>query len=691
MIKITAYLIILSIYLLIAFSFSYGEKIAIQEKNVISDPPGTIRRTIDEAIAKVKPALVRILVVSVEYYNGREVKHEFAGSGVIITKEGHVITNHHVVGKAKQITCTLSNKEEIEADLVSTDPLTDISVIKLHNKGGKGFPFAEFGDSSILKVGDTVLAMGSPFALSQSVTMGIVSNTEVIMPKFFWPMNKFTLEGEDVGSIVRWIGHDAPIYGGNSGGPLVNLRGEIIGINEISLGISGAIPGNLAKGVAEKLIKFGKVPRSWIGLEVQPLFRNSGQGKGLVVSGTIEESPAEKAGFLPGDILLRLAGKETDVIFQEEIPVFNQSVMELPIGKEVEAIVLRHGKEIALRVTTQEREYVKSKTIELKQWGITVRNLSLLNAKEMKRENKNGVLVTTVRTGGPCWESKPRINSNDVIVGVNGRQIRNVEELVEMTSTFAKSKNEPLPVIVAFERKKEEYVTVVKLTVEKGTRDQGFEVQKAWLPAAMQVLTKEIAKELGIAEIKGMRVTQVYPNSSAERSGLRVGDIITAIDREPLHASSPEDYEILQTIIRQYKISSKVELAIVRNKEKFNILVELEKSPKPPNEMNKYIDDNFELTVRDIAFLDRAQEDWKEDEKGVLVEAVGEGGWASLAKLAVGDLIRAVNGEPISDAVSFEKIMKNISDKKLKRVLFQVKRGIHIFYVELEPTWNYNL
>lgn len=684
------YFIILALSL-VSVSFAGEKNGELQKTHAVTNSHEGIRKAIDEAIAKVKPALVRIFVVSVDYYNGREVKHEFAGSGVIITKEGHVITNHHVAGKAKQITCTLSNKEEIEAALIGTDPLTDIAVIKLSNKNIKEFPIAQFGDSSLLKTGDSVLAMGSPFALSQSVTMGIVSNTEIIMPKFLWPMGKFTLEGEDVGSIVRWIGHDAPIFGGNSGGPLVNLSGEIVGINEISLGISGAIPGNLAKDVAEKIIKFGEVSRSWIGLEVQPLFRSSMQKKGVIVSGTIEGSPAEKAGFLPGDILLRLAGKETNIRFQEEIPIFNQMIMDLPVGKETAAVVQRHGKEITVFIIAQEREYIKSKTVELKQWGITARNLSLLNSKEMKRENREGVLVTTVRAGGPCWESKPKIISNDVIVELNGKQIRNVEELLKFTSEATKNRSEALPVMVAFDRKKERYITVVKLSIDKGAQDQGFEVRKAWLPVAMQVVTKEMARELGITGVSGMRITQIYSDTSVERAGLKIGDIITALDGEPVRVSSPEDYEVLPAMIRQYKIGSSAELAVMRGRDKLKVSVELEKFPTPPGEMKKYVDASFEFTVRDIAFLDRAQEGWGKDETGVVVEAVGEGGWASLARLSVGDLIISVNGESVADVALFEVAMKGITDKKLKSVLLQVKRGIYNFYVELEPAWNNNI
>src|SRR5687767_14578000 len=275
------------------------------------------------ALSKVAPSLVRIHVVSIDHEDGRELKREAAGSGTIITPDGHVVTNHHVAGKTKAIVCTLASREEIPAELVGTDPLSDIAVIKLKPARPRQFPVASFGTATTLQVGDRVLAMGSPLALSQSVTMGIVSNTEMIMPQLFWPFNRMTLDGEDVGSLVRWIGHDAPIFVGNSGGPPINLRDEIVCVNEISMGLAGAIPADLARDVAMAIIKDGHVKRSWIGLDVQPLLKSAPAAKGALVAGTIAESPAAKAGIQPGDILLRLAGEDVTVRFAEEMPLFN--------------------------------------------------------------------------------------------------------------------------------------------------------------------------------------------------------------------------------------------------------------------------------------------------------------------------------------------------------------------------------
>ena len=672
--------------LVVITPWGFGNPAAAEEQPEKGDTPDMIRQAVKAAYAQIKPALVRIKVVSIKHSQGREVKWESVGSGVIITKEGHVITNHHVAGKVKRIVCTLSNKEEIEAHLIGTDPLSDICIIKLRAQGKTEFPVARFGDSSRVKVGDRILAMGSPYALSQSVTMGIVSNTELVMPKLFWPF-KFTLEGEEVGSIVRWIGHDAPIYGGNSGGPLVNIKGEVVGINEISMGISGAIPGNLARDVADELIRDGKVTRSWIGLDIQPLLKSLGQKKGVLVSGTVYGSPAEKAGFLSGDILIQLAGQEVNIRFAEELPIFNKMVMGLALGEKAEAVVQRKDKRVVLQVIPQEREYIRSKTSELKRWGITVRNLSLLASKEMKREDQDGVLVTSARPGGPCGLARPRITMKDVIVEVNGIPVKNVEEFLAITDKTTKDKSEPVPVVVAFERKKEHHLTVVKVGINE-LADPGREVQKAWLPIGMQVVTKDIKEKLGLGNITGIRVTQVYGNNSVEQAGLKVGDIIVGLDGQTINASEPEDVEVLPAMIRQYKIGSESELTVLREGKEIKIPIKLERIPKQPRGMRKYQDDIFGFTARDVTFIDRVQEDWKNDQTGVLVEVVEGGSWGALAQLAINDLIFAVDGSPVPDTAALERMMKKIVTQKPKSVVFQILRGIHNLYIELEPTWD---
>ena len=653
-------------------------------------PPDTVdpvQRQVSETIDRVKPALVRIHVVSVEDEMGRETKSEAVGSGAIITSEGHVVTNHHVAGKAKRIMCTLSDKTEIKAELVGTDPLSDISVIRLLPAPPRKFTFAVFSDSDSLTVGDRVLALGSPMALSQSVTMGIVSNTELVIPELFWPYNKFTLEGEDVGSIVRWIGHDAAIYGGNSGGPLVNLRGEIVGINEISLGISGAIPGNLARMVAFELIKNGKISRSWLGIEVQPIFKHVPGERGVLVAGVIEGSPAARAQIQAGDILLRLADQDLNVRFAEELPGFNQFAMSLPIGREIPAVVRRRQREIMVKIVPEEREYYQPRTEELKSWGITAGNLSIMMAKELKRKDRTGVLVESVRPGGPCGDAKPPLSEGDIIVAVNNQTVNDLKAFKDFTARLLPDREEPVLAVVAFDRGNEKYLSVVRVGLKKG-EDQGYELSKPWLPIATQVLTRDLAQELGLAKQKGVRIIQVYKNMAGEKAGLQVGDIITAVNGDPVDAYQISDNEILSVMLQRYEIGKRVELTLFRNKQEQKLSVELSASPKPPQEMKKYRNEDFDFEIRNIAFLDRVQQDLPDNQNGVLVEDVSMGGWASLAHLAWGDIILIVDDQPVSDVDGFEKIMKEIGRKKPESAIFKVLRGIHTAFLELETDWK---
>jgi len=647
----------------------------------------SLRASVDNAVQQVKPALVRIHVVETYYREGREMKYESSGSGVVITPEGHVVTNHHVAGHAKQLKCTFADKSEVSAELIGGDPLTDIAVIKLDTSEGRTYPVARFGDSSAVRVGDHVLAMGSPLALSQSVTLGIVSNTEMIMPEFIGRRDRLEQDGEDVGALVRWLAHDAEIHPGNSGGPLVNMAGEVIGINEIKMGLSGAIPGNLAKSVAEALIAHGKVRRAWLGVEVQPRLKHDQATAGILLGGTVKDSPADKAGLLSGDLLVSLAGNPIDVRFQEQVPDFNLFVSNLAIGAPVEAVVLRDGAEVALTVTPEERQPVEPDQFELKQWGITVRDISFMMAKELKRDNADGVLVTSVRPGGPAGAAKPEINPGDILVAIAGKPVKTVEELREATHTLTKDAEDPVPTLTAFERKTGQYVTVVEVGTTE-LSDPGREVKKAWLPVETQVLTRDIAALLEDTTLTGFRITQVYEDSTAEKAGLEVGDLILAVDGEKLTASAPEHYEELPALIRQYRPKDTAELAVMRGTERMEIPVELIRAPMVSREMEKYENKEFEFTVRDVAFFDRATEQWPEDQKGVLVEQVKPGSWAALGRLSEGDLIIAVDGQEVENVAVMEKLMDQVATDRAAAVVFSVQRGIHGFFIELEPKWD---
>jgi serine protease Do len=647
-----------------------------------------LRPVVDKAIAHVKPALVRIQVVWVNYAQGREIKQQASGSGFIITKKGHVVTNHHVAGRATRIVCVFANNEEIEATLVGTDPLTDIAVLKLDNTKHAEYPIVEFADSNQVAPGDTVLAMGSPLALSQSVTRGIISNIKMVMPGAFRGFDRFTMEGEDVGALVRWIAHDASIYPGNSGGPLVNLDGRIIGVNEIGYGLSGAIPGNLAKEVAEQIIAHGEISRAWLGLEIQPLLKQSGLTRGALVAGIAPDSPAAAAGFQHNDILLRLAGQYVTVRFDEEIPLFNHQVCALPIGREIEAVVLRNGNELTLKAKAIEREPAEFRAREVKAWGLTVRNISLLAARELRLDSREGVLITSVRSGGPGGDAKPPVAPLDILRRVGDQPIKNLADFLRVTDEITKDQPEPVPTLVAFTRRNDEYVTVIKVGI-RALEDPGFEARKAWLPVGVQAITRDIAVAIGSNSVTGVRVTQVYPQSTAAVAGLKVGDFIIGLDGEKIPAQQLGDEDVFTSKIRHYRVGAKPELTILRGKEVSKLTVELARSPQSERELKKYQDTTFEFTTRDLNTHDRVARDLAEDWQGVMVTEVAEGSWAALGGLFIGDLILAVNNEPVAGAADLEKKMAAITATKPKFILLRVQRGTHYRIVELEPNWNH--
>ena len=263
--------------------------------------------------------------------------------------------------------------------------------------------------------------------------------------------------------------------------------------------------------------------RSWLGLDAQPLFKHSEQNDaGVLVSGVVPESPASRAGLEAGDILMRIDKTPTNVKYDEQMPDFMSLVTSLPIGKEITVAALRAGKEKEFKIVPIERGELNPREHELKEWGFTGRNISFITAKEMKRTNQMGVLITSVRQGGPSGEAKPSLEYHDVLTEVNNTPVQNVEDLMEVTRKITEKKTMPVPVIATFERESRRFLSVIRVGLQE-VRDPGLKYAKAWLPVETHVISRDIAQQLGMPEIKGFYITQVYPNSTAEKAGLKPG------------------------------------------------------------------------------------------------------------------------------------------------------------------------
>ncbi|PYM29917.1 MAG: peptidase, partial [Candidatus Rokuibacteriota bacterium] len=270
------------------------------------------------------------------------------GSGFILSADGYIVTNNHVVEDATGIQVKLADGRELAAKVVGRDPKTDLALLKVE---ATGLPVVPVGDSNALQVGEPVMAIGNPFGLEQTVTTGIVSATGRVIGS---------------GPYDNFIQTDASINPGNSGGPLINARGEVIGINTAifsqrggSVGIGFAVPSSLAKSVITQLVEHGKVERGWLGVSVQPLTKELAKGfkrndaAGALVASVVAGSPAERAGLKPGDIIVEFAGKK--VAKSGDLPSL---VAEARVGNDVPVVVVREGKEVRLtaRIARLEEE-----------------------------------------------------------------------------------------------------------------------------------------------------------------------------------------------------------------------------------------------------------------------------------------------------------------------------------------------
>lgn len=633
---------------------------------------------IDRALAAVYPSLVRISVVTASYVSGREVRSEAFGSGTIVSADGYVVTNHHVAGHARRIVCTLSTLEEIPADLVGTDPLSDIAVLKLRPESPRTFPASAFGASSGVARGDTVLALGSPLALSQSVTLGIVSNSAMVMPRGIG--GTVSLDGEDVGSIVRWIGHDAAIYPGNSGGPLVNLKGEIIGVNELSFGLAAAIPADVVKPVAAALMSEGHVRRASIGIELQPRLKAE-QRAGAMIASIDEGAPAAAGGIESGDLLVSIDSKPVDVRFAEQLPLVNQVIASLAPGREVAMEIVRSGATRRLLVTPIERPAAAAEPMELRDWGLVAAGLTSASAREMGRSSTTGVRVMSVRAGGAAQQAKPPIEADDVVMEVEGKPVRTPRDLAELTATALASSGHA-SVLVALERREERRLTVVDLA-KPHTDEPPLEARKASLAIAFQVLTPPLAARLGMAGRTGVRVTRVMDPALP----LRVGDVILAIDGAPVRASAPGDEQVFTGALRQYGPGRTVPLTIYREGAELPIDVTVRPARRQPSEMRRYEDVDFGFRAREVSEAELDEPRLKGLTQGVVVDAVEPGGWAALARLGTGDIITAVDGKPIAGVDALAALLKGAAAAKRPSVVLRVRRGVRTLFVEIEPTW----
>lgn len=644
-----------------------------------SVPVGT-----DTARAKVYPALVNITVVMRFYDGGRAQRTPGGGSGVIVSPDGHVVTNYHVAGNTTRIICTLSNGESIEAKVIAHDIPSDLSILKLtHRADTYPFSYAKLGDSGALRVGEPVIAMGNPLMLSSSLTVGVVSNTRRVFTNFIGTeMEEQELEQDQkTGMFTRWIQHDALILPGNSGGPLVNTRGEVVGINELGSGGMGfAIPSTTVKRVLKQALAGGHIRRGWLGVTFLPV-RKLNRSTGALVSSITPGSPAEKAGLAPGDILLNIGFEPVNVRFFEEVPAVYQRIADMPIHSAVSLHVLRAGQPRTIVATISEMPPIVGLDEEVRRLGITVRGITEWMALSRRLSTRAGVLVTGVRPGYPFETSDPKIAEGDIITALGGKPTPTVAAFRAAAASLSGERSS-----VAILRKDESLLGSIKVTTETPDNEVG-ELAKAWMGVRTQVVTPEVAAALGNDKLKGFRVTQIYPWTKAGGSGLRVGDVVVALNGTDLEASRPQDGDDFTRAVDDLSVGDKAQLTVVRSGARQEISVPLEATPASAAQAKRSKQADLEFVVRNITPMDRIERRWKMDQQGVFVIEATTGGWAYMAGLHVDDVILAIQGKPVTDTDSFDRAMGDVMKRHPRVIEVFVKRDYRTHFAFIEPDW----
>jgi serine protease Do len=359
------------------------------------------------------------------------------GSGVIVSTDGYVLTNNHVIDGAGEVTVTLPDKREFKGKIVGADPKTDLAVVKID---GENLPIVAWGDSSKLQVGEYVLAVGNPFGLNSTVTLGIVSAL-----------------GRGRMGITQYedfIQTDAAINPGNSGGALVNTRGELVGINTAIFsqtggyqGVGFAVPTSMSKPIYQSLIKHGKVVRGYLGIGIQDLNHDlaksfgTKEAKGALVSDVKEDSPADQAGLKQGDIIVTFQGSPV-----EDAVALQRLVTRTAVGTKVPVRVIRDGHEKDLTVTIGEQpetnKIAKAETGEADYAfaGVAVQDLDRDTAKELGIKGKtSGVVVTSVAPDSGA--EKAGLMPGDVIREINRQPVKSVKDFEKLSSRVKKGEN----------------------------------------------------------------------------------------------------------------------------------------------------------------------------------------------------------------------------------------------------------
>lgn len=647
-------------------------------------------RRISSARDAVLPVVVSILTVRQDYQQGEPVLSVSSGSGTVITAQGHIATNAHVTQNGKSFRVVFYDGRELPAKLIGTDTASDLAVLQAIPPGNETFPFAKFAENlDDLTPGDTVLAMGAPWGLSNSMSAGVVNNPRRLLVSLFDDEADYEDRlgvDEPTGRYYAWIQHDAAIAPGNSGGPLVDLNGRIVGVNTRGMIVGGdlafAIPGPDAGSVVQRLIANGEIKRVALGFRLRSL-KGTRYTEGVLINAVERRSQADKAGLLAGDRIVSLNGDSGTALQPVDVPALQRRIAELPIGSEVVLKVERNDKTLNVKLKANAQPKARGEDLASSPFGISVTELTQPMGRRRQLDDNSGLLITGIRPGGAAAIARPKLQAGDIIRKIDNQPVDEISDL----SRIVIAPNAEKHYLFEIERDDEKVISLLLPESNDKVRVPLPELPKSWSGVEVQAISSSLAKDMKIGS-PGYRITRLYPDSPLAKAGAKIGDLLTSLDGQKLKPANDVATEPFHQAVRDVVPESSVVFEAIRDAKPMTFKLSFLPSPISSAGLKTLNLSKLRVEIRELGFYDRVNEHLSVSQTGVILDGVESGGPAGLAHLKRSDIIVKLGKTTINNVEDLRKALDaELAAKSNALIPIIVIRGSENRVLYLDPYW----
>lgn len=647
-------------------------------------------RRISSARDAVLPVVVSILTVRQDYQQGESVLSVSSGSGTVITAQGHIATNAHVTQNGKSFRVVFFDGRELPAKLIGTDTASDLAVLQAIPPADETFAFAKFAENlNDLTPGDTVLAMGAPWGLSNSMSAGVVNNPRRLLVSLFDDEADYEDRlgvDEPTGRYYAWIQHDAAIAPGNSGGPLVDLNGRIVGVNTRGMIVGGdlafAIPGPDAGSVVQRLIANGEIKRVALGFRLRSL-KGTRYTDGVLINAVERRSQADKAGLLAGDRIVSMNGDAVTALQPVDVPALQRRIAELPIGSEVVLKIERNDKTLNVKLKADAQPKARGDDLASSAFGISVTELTQPMGRRRHLDDNSGLLITGIRPGGAAAIARPKLVNGDIIRKIDNQPVNEISDL----SRVVIAPNSEKHYLFEIERDDEKVISLLLPESNDKVRVPLPELPKSWSGVEVQAISSSLAKDMKIGS-PGYRITRLYPDSPLANAGAKIGDLLVKLDEQPLKPANDVATEPFHQAVRDVVPDSNVVFEAIRDAKPMTFKLSFLPSPISSAGLKTLNLSKLRVEIRELGFYDRVNEHLSINQTGVILDGVESGGPAGLAHLKRSDIIVKLGKSAINNVEDLRKALDaELAAKSNALIPIIVIRGSENRVLYLDPYW----